>query len=135
MAIYDDVKAEFGAGPDFPTKADFTRYFGYAKGEHVGTFETEKGAHAAGASVTEKAFNEEGYKAALAAYRAHEAALVEEWKSRVRAYNPDMNDDVFALIYSRAYDEGHSSGYAEVELLLDEYVDFAADIIKAAQGG
>lgn len=39
-----------------------------------------------------------------------------------------------ALIYGRAYEEGHSSGYHDVEVHYEELLDFSREVMKIAQG-
>lgn len=39
-----------------------------------------------------------------------------------KTYAPDLPRKLFDRAYGRAYDEGHSSGYANVENCLDDYI-------------
>lgn len=40
-----------------------------------------------------------------------------------------VSGDVFDLCYDRAYDRGHSSGYDEVALILEDEIEFARRIL------
>lgn len=131
MSIYDAVKQEMGDGPAWPSRPAFTTYYGYSQGEPLGAFSTERKAQLAGATVTEMAFDEEGYKEARRAARAHEQLIDDEWRRRVRAEYPSLNDGVFDIVLERAWDEGHASGYGEVETRLADVVDFAEQVIRA----
>ena len=132
MSTYDKVKAEFGAGPAYASRKDFTKIWGYRKGESLGLFDNTDDAAAKGATATEKYFDEEGYKTAVLAYSDHQKAIAAEWNKRVRAEYPEVNDAVFALAMGLADERGHSAGYGEVELYLTDYIDFAVKVIKAS---
>ena len=133
MSIYDDIKAEMGDAPKYPSKSDFTRVFGYAAGKPIGDFSSKSEAVAAGAKSTETVVDEAGFKAARDAFGEHNAAISKAWYAAVRAEHPEVSDEVFAKVHAMAYERGHSSGYGEVEIYIDEYVDFANDIIAASK--
>jgi hypothetical protein len=130
MSIYDEIKAT-KVVPPYAHRAAFTKYHGYAKGVHLGLFDHVDDAKAAGATVTEKTFDEEGYKATQDTYVAFSHELAAEWYAKVRAEHPEVNDKVFAIIQDEAYDRGHSAGYDEVESYIDSYAELALKIIKA----
>ena len=132
MSIYDDVKAEFGAGPAYANKSDFTTVFGYKGGQVIGEFPNKADATAAGATVTESNFDDIAFRAAQTAYHDHQAKISAEWNARVRAQYPEVNDAVFALVSAKAWQDGHSSGHGEVEIYTSDYVDFAMQVIEAA---
>jgi hypothetical protein len=134
VSIWDEVKKAFGEGPRYPARHQFTKWLGYAGGEFKGEFSTALDAEKAGVRTTERVVDDEGFLAARRLYDAHESALMEEWKRRVRAQHPGVNDAVFELVYSKAYEDAHSDGMSEVELYVDDYVGFATSIIKAAKG-
>lgn len=131
--IYDAVKAELGEGPAYASRNDFTSYHGYAGGRVIGKFDTKTAAIDAGAATTEKTFDDEGFMAARAAYQAHQTKVQEAWIARLKAENPDISDEVFNLVYAEAYERGHSAGYGEVELYLDDGLDLARKIIATVK--
>lgn len=45
-------------------------------------------------------------------------------------YNGPNADKVFDIIYSKAYENGHASGYYEIKSEFDDLDDFVDDIIK-----
>jgi hypothetical protein len=132
MSIYEDIKTAAGAAPAYPHKNEFTSVFGYAYGQSIGSFPNKAAAEKAGAKTTEAAFDAPAFDAAKALYDAHYSAILTEWKARVRAEYPEINDKVFALIDGLAYEDGHSAGYHEVELYIDKYAEFAKAVIAAA---
>jgi hypothetical protein len=132
MSIWDEVKAEYGEGPEYPPKANFRSYIGYAGGKCVGTFPTRTDANASGAKVVEEVFDADGYEAARQAYQERRIAAEAAWYKRVRAEYPEVNNATYSIIYARAWGEGHGAGYGEVEIYILEYVQFAQDIIKAS---
>lgn len=130
---YDDAKEAIGPGPKMPCKGEFTVYFGYAKGTTIGSFSSKDEAMAAGATTTERSFDQEGYDAAVKAYRDHNTLIMDEWIARMRAEHSDLNDEVFNITYGMAYENGHSSGLHEVELYVDDFAEFAKKVIAASQ--
>lgn len=43
-------------------------------------------------------------------------------------YAPSLPRKLFDRAYGRAYDEGHSSGYANVESCLNDYIEFVYQV-------
>jgi hypothetical protein len=75
----------------------------------------------------------EGYKAAEKEWTNKANDLVQQWYDDVyKYYNLDKDNPIVKLIMSKAYDDGHSSGYQEVEHYVDKYLDFAGDILEYA---
>lgn len=75
-------------------------------------------------------YNEEGYRKALNKYRDAHSSMVSEMKK-------DMFEDLGIekhpakdLMYSYAYDKGHSSGYHEVFMHLQEISEFVDDVVN-----
>lgn len=130
--IYDNIKAELGDGPPYPNRITFTTYYGYKTGVVIGQFATAQEALAAGATTTEKSLDEKAFRAANNAYRLHQQRLGEAFYARLRAEHPDLSDAVFALVYGKAYEDGHSAGFQEVELYVNTIADFACQIMAAA---
>ncbi len=132
MSIYETVKAEFGPAPAYPRKPDFTTVYGYAKGQTLGSFPDAAAATKAGAVTTEKVVDDAGFEAASVAYRDFNSRVIAEWQSRMK-FDLGLTDEVFNVIYAEAYDRGHSAGYSEVELEVNNLADFAAKIIAASK--
>ena len=130
-SIYEKVKARFGAGPSYPNRAEYKSVIGYKAGETLGVFPDIAAAKGAGAAVTERSFDDAGFRAEKAIWENHQNMIVSTWYEEVRNEYPEVNDALFSVIYNKAYDRGHSCGYSEVELYIYEYVEFAKDIIKA----
>jgi hypothetical protein len=133
MSTYEEVKAELGDGPPYVRRSDFNRVFGYSKGAYLGEFRTVEEAFAEGATATEAVCDEDAYKLAHESYATHLKKVYDEWRRRVRSQYVDVNDAVFEIIFAKAWEDGHSAGYGEVELYVDDYVDFATGIIAASE--
>ena len=80
----------------------------------------------------------EAYESALSAkVTARQAAWNEQnrilgiWKEKLRSEYSHLNDATFDACYSKAYEDGHSSGYSEVRNCMDDITEFAWKIIKA----
>jgi hypothetical protein len=81
----------------------------------------------------------EAYESALAAkVTARQAAWNEQnrilgiWKEKLRSEYSHLNDATFDACYSKAYEDGHSSGYnGEFRNCMDDITEFAWKIIKA----
>jgi hypothetical protein len=129
---YDDVLKEAGEAPPYVSKKDFTTVWGYAGGKVLGSFPDREAAIKAGAITTDKTTDEEKYSAAQEVYRKFHADVQTEWMKRMRADHPEVNDAVFDIAYSEAYDRGHSAGYTEVENYIGDYVSLAVRFIEAA---
>lgn len=129
---YDDVVKEAGEAPAYPHKTQFTTVWGYSGGKVLGSFPSRDEAVKAGAKTTDKTTDEEKYAAAQAVYRKFHSDIHAEWMKRMRADYPEVNDAVFDIAYSEAYDRGHSSGFTEVENYIGEYVRLAVRFVKAA---
>jgi hypothetical protein len=49
----------------------------------------------------------------------------------IKRENPALNDKQISLIYSAAYDKGHSGGVSEIICQCFDYIEFAKEIIQA----
>jgi hypothetical protein len=96
--------------------------------------EADKFAGRAGFVATIK--NEEDKKALQEYWDVRTHAEVKAqiaWYEDLREENKHYNEGIFNLIYSRAYDRGHSSGYDAVAIEFDDIANFAYDILAAAK--
>jgi hypothetical protein len=62
-----------------------------------------------------------------------EAEAQKAWYKDLREENKHYNEAVFTLIYSRAYDRGHSAGYDAMVNEFDDIANFVYDILAAAK--
>ena len=119
MSIYAKIETKYAdTKPTYPNRNDFTKFHAYGAGKVIGTFNTEKEAKEAGASTTEKVFDEDGFRAANETYRAWSAKVSEEYGRELRKEYSTFNDKTFDILYRMAYEDGHSAGYDEVENIM-----------------
>lgn len=59
----------------------------------------------------------------LKEYWAHQAALIEEEKAKLAIKHKIPRDEKFEKAWRIAWDQGHSSGFSEVEIVFDELID------------
>jgi len=87
-----------------------------------------------GVDTTEKLSDEE-YQKMKKAYRKDDWRLYNEFKDDCRAYIEDelgkkITNEQFTAVFTRAWDEGHSSGYHEVVIYLDELMDIVKAFVR-----
>lgn len=76
------------------------------------------------------------FKEAQAIFNNKSAALVEQWNKDVyEHYGVDRHNPLVQIAMSKAYEDGHSSGYQEVEHYFDKYLDFIEEVLKFANPG
>lgn len=75
----------------------------------------------------------EGYKAALEKYHAQSKKLMDIFRQDLRdEYLPNSLLSYDDLIYSKAYEDGHSAGCSEITCHYEELVDFVQRTIDIA---
>jgi hypothetical protein len=100
------------------------------KGKSFGPFDT----YPSDKKLVEKmCINEEEVKNFWEEYRKEEAIGFNNWYADLRKEYSEVSDEIFELCYSKAYDEGHSSGYDEVANIIDDEVEFAKKILKTVK--
>lgn len=67
----------------------------------------------------------------LKAYRTGEAAIRAQFAVDLANEYGFDNDALDALVFARAWEDGHSYGYQEVERLYSDYVDFLTNAFQA----
>jgi flagellar biosynthesis/type III secretory pathway protein FliH len=131
MRRFDEVCREVGydrrsSGPEVAERWD-----AYKNGE-VKFFETEKDARNFSSMVEEL-----NLASARKKFRDQQAALeriaVEMFKQELRAEYSEFTDDQYAIIYAKAYEDGHSNGYDEVAYAMSELADFANALLKTTR--
>lgn len=132
---YQDEKnklyEQFGEKPK-----NIIKYFGYRDGKCLGTFHSETEARTNGAIAVEKCF--ENYDDILKWQNDWNKALGElndKWHAWLRKEYGHLNDGVYGIVYTMAYERGHSAGYDEVASYMSDFSDFAEKIIKESKIG
>lgn len=114
--------------PEYPTKTYM--YRAYKNGE-CKTFTTQKEAYKFSSLVEKYWDNEEEYKAQKQIWDDWNTKITVAWYDDLRKEYDHLNDELFDICYSEAYDRGHSSGYDEVANCMINVVDFCDSLIKA----
>ena len=71
-------------------------------------------------------------EAARVAYRAEVAGLERDWREWLEAeYAEGIPASLLTNIFDRAWAEGHSSGYQDVENHYEQIADFAREVLAA----
>lgn len=71
------------------------------------------------------------YTSASSAYIKHNNTIYEQWKTDLfQVHGLDLNSEVDQLIFTEAWDRGHSSGYQEVDNCIYDIEEFANKVIK-----
>jgi hypothetical protein len=131
--ICKSIGYDFAGGVDDAPKLK-TYWVGYKNGE-VSKFESKKDALKFSKNVEQITDQEslKEYDAYWEARKQKEREAASIWESELRKEYVELSDAVYKRCYSEAYDRGHSYGYDSVASHMDDYVDFALDIIKATK--
>ena len=155
--MLDYNKTSYKVKIEYPSQMDFVSYFVYKQGKViVSDINTEDfrqcaagftgyGALPAGryqtemeklGYVIEKIFNKKEYTASKEVYRAEQEKQEKQWKKDLLAeYGIDFeNDSIGKLIFSKAWEDGHSDGYYSVDQHIEDLIDFIDDIMNAKKG-
>jgi hypothetical protein len=105
--------------------------YGYRAGELVFTGDTKAAAYAAGALVVETAKNPEYVQHQLTKQNLHTAAY-NLWLADLYAEEPDLPNPVLARVFTRAWDDDHSSGYDAVAVKFSDECEYIRECLQAA---
>ena len=75
--------------------------------------------------------NEEEINAWKQLYEETSNKASDLWYADLREEYSYLNDAVFSLCYSKAWEDGHSAGHDEVESHMQDVVRFAEEVIRA----
>lgn len=62
-----------------------------------------------------------------------ERVAVEYFKRELRDEYPEFTEDQYALIYAKAYEDGHSNGYDDVACVMSDLADFANALLRTVR--
>lgn len=82
-------------------------------------------------AVEEHEKAEATYNIEVRAYNDKQSLVQEAWSKKLRDEHSEVPEAVYWVLYGKAYDDGHSSGYSEVRNTLSDYVDFYHRIKEA----
>lgn len=142
-------------GP-YPNKSDYTVYYAYDKGKCVLTFgyginrdamvsiahqyhffyfydmaDAEYFRELKKYIPTIEVSIHDDYKLHFLKIREITDALEKQWYTDIyEYYGVDPNSRLISLIMSKAYEDGHSLGFYEIETYFSDYLEFADDILK-----
>ena len=128
--MYRDLLDE--AGVKYPSKSDYTTYFAYKGGESK-RFDTYDEAKQFSNNI-ESNVDEQAYKAARAEYNRisseAEAKVIQAMKNEIGGYGDNERDKkLFDLVYGKAYEDGHHSGFNEIYNYLLDYDDLIQRVL------
>lgn len=128
--IYDE-KEHRNRDP-FPSRRDFQKVFFYSQGKCFGPF---KPGDCSDFEKDKKYFkevitDEDALKEATKAWRKKDCALKEKYKTELFAICGHNNTRINEKLWSKAWEDGHSSGYNEVEMIFTDLVDLVDEILK-----
>lgn len=129
--MYHDLMDE--AGVKYPNKSDYTTYFAYKGGEFK-KFNTKEEAMAFSNNI-EANLDKAAYEAARSKYNQEDNKAIEKvvqaMKKEIGGYGDNEKDNqLLDLIFSKAYEDGHSSGYNEIYNYLLDYDNLIQRAIK-----
>jgi hypothetical protein len=133
--MYRDLMDE--AGVKYPNKSNYTTYFAYKSGESK-RFDTYEEAKKFSNNI-ESNVDKNAYEAARKAYNQAsseaEAKVIQAMKKEIGGYGDNEQDNkLFDLVYGKAYEDGHSSGFNEIYNCLLDYDDLiqrTLEIVKS----
>jgi hypothetical protein len=133
--MYRDLMDE--AGVKYPNKSDYTTYFAYKGGESK-KFDNYEEAKKFSNNI-ESNVDKNAYEAARKAYNQAsseaEAKVIQAMKKEIGGYGDNEQDNkLFDLVYGKAYEDGHSSGFNEIYNCLLDYDDLiqrTLEIVKS----
>lgn len=133
--MYRDLMDE--AGVKYPNKSTYTTYFAYKSGESK-RFDTYEEAKKFSNNI-ESNVDKNAYEAARKAYNQAsseaEAKVIQAMKKEIGGYGDNEQDNkLFDLVYGKAYEDGHSSGFNEIYNCLLDYDDLiqrTLEIVKS----
>ena len=132
MIKFEDACQRVGYDRSAERPQTIYKYYAYIDGK-VYEFATRQEAqtfsklveYAVANKVEIRAFQDKQTEAELAA-----AAL---WFKELRADYPELTDKQFGVIYGKAYEDGHSTGYDEVGLHFQDLYYFCMNFVKAGE--
>lgn len=114
----------------YPSRDEFVTVFVYSQGQVLWTGPLNEYKNMTDRfqnCVIEKVANDEGLKAARAAYGAEASRLEQEFKNDLFEYHGVTENPKANKCYSIAYDYGHHAGHSEVASYFDTLVDLIKD--------
>lgn len=135
---YQDAVAEAAQQTNFDIRSIKPEpdvvWYAYKQGVYLGFSEVSH-SHAVekfGTKVIEKiVVNQEEIDAWTAQWEQTQTLAFKLWYQSLLDDYRGLPMEVLELCYQRAYGQGHSCGYDEVAMYMDEYVEFAENIIRA----
>jgi flagellar biosynthesis/type III secretory pathway protein FliH len=125
---YSKILAEAGPTPEHPQKTFAFRAY---KDGVCQEFSNRPDADRFSKLVEKYQTNVEYYNSAMTEYNVFHKQVLNKWSNQVREYFDELSDAQYAVLYAKAYDDGHSAGYDEVFSYMEEYATFYSDMLQA----
>lgn len=136
MLDYKKNKDRYTNKVEPPSISQFTTYNCYKNGQVVATNVNFATAikHQKNGCAIEDVVDEKAYKKAYKKYRNGALEAEQRWKKDLeKEYKISLSDPVIKCIFEKAWDEGHSNGYQEIEYYFVEYLELVEYVLKNAK--
>lgn len=130
MISYENACAAVGYNPHAERPVPEYQYYGYKAGQAV-AFKDRDAAMKYSRNVERVAVNQDEIDAFRDNQRKLEQQAAKHWYDELRSDFQDLSDKQFALVYARAYEERHSSGYDDIADEVDTLVDLCRAFANA----
>ena len=130
MISYANACAAVGYDPHAERPAPEYQYYAYKAGQAV-AFKDRDQAMKYSRNVERVAVNQNEIDAFRDNQRKLEQQAAKHWYDELRSDFQDLSDKQFALVYARAYEECHSSGYDDIADEVDTLVDLCRAFANA----
>lgn len=117
---YNEIECSIGCTTSYPRKE--YRWRAYKDGE-CKEFDNKTEAETHSKLVERYQANKEEYDQQSHQFRLERQKIFDIWFGKLREYFDRFDDDEFDIMYSYAYDRGHSSGYDEVFYYMCDFVE------------
>ena len=132
MITFQDACEQVGYDRTAEWPEPIFKYFAYKSGV-VKQFDTRKEA-VAFSNIVERVIVNQSELDSFGRKQADiEASAVNLWMKELRDDYPELTDKQFGIIYDKAYEDGHSTGYDEVGLHFQDLYYFCMKFVKAGE--
>lgn len=132
MIKFEDACKQVGYDRTADRPQTVYKYYAYKDGK-AREFDTRQEAQAFSNLVEYTVANKDEIHAFQDKQTEGEIAAAELWLKELRDDYPELTDKQFGIIYDKAYEDGHSTGYDEVGLHLQDLYYFCMNFVKAGE--
>jgi hypothetical protein len=129
MTPHSKILEDLGPQPEYPQKTFGFRAY---KDGVCREFPDRKSAEQFSKLVEKFQTNVEYYDSWMAEYSNYHNQVSDRWHSEARAEFDELSDAQYNVLYNKAYEDGHSSGYDEIFSYMEDYATFYSDMVQAS---